>query len=60
MNAKNRLKGKILAEVAVSACNSYIDLMFSREKYEDLDPGERIRVKCVLIKTSKLAAKYQA
>ena len=60
MNEKRRYKNKVLAEVAISACNSYIDIVFGSENYKDLNPAERLRVNCVLIKTNKLAARYQA
>ena len=57
---KERNKNKILADAAVSACNAYIESIFSVEKYEDLSASERMRINCVLIQTNKLASKFQA
>ena len=60
MNEKNRLANKLIAEAAVSACHNYIDLIFRNESYEDLSIQEKLRVNSALIKTNKLAAKFQA
>ena len=50
----------IFAEAELSACNAYIESVFSKEQYEDLAPSEQMRVNMVLIKTRKLSLKYEA
>ena len=53
-------KNKILSDIAVNACNSIIDSIFSNNNYEKLHPAEKIRISCLLLKTNKLKTRYQA
>ena len=57
-NKKNKID--VFAEAALSACNAYIESVFSENGYDNLTAKEKIRLNMVLINTKKLELRYKA
>ena len=57
---KEKEKARLIAAVAMNACNQYIDTMFRDKIYEDYDTNDKLRIIRVLKRNSKLYARYQA